>query len=108
MAVLGYYRFSVTGHDSGLFRPEMDFPESVSGLVVMDGIPIYEVLSRADWRFAKSWWHWFLFAQCEKAVELADQVLGEPISFDGTCHYPLSRMSNYRVLRRKMLPDIVR
>jgi hypothetical protein len=24
-------------------------------------------LSRADWRFAKSWWHWFFFVQSEKA-----------------------------------------
>ncbi len=70
MAILGHDRFGIAGHDRGsyrAFRLAMDFPESVSGLVVMDGIPIYEVLSRADWRFAKSWWHWFFFAQSEKA-----------------------------------------
>lgn len=70
MKALGYDRFGVAGHDRGsyrAFRLAMDFPESVAGLVVMDGIPIYEVLSRADWRFAKSWWHWFFFAQSEKA-----------------------------------------
>ncbi len=70
MRTLGYDRFGVAGHDRGsyrAFRIAMDFPESVAGLVVMDGIPIYEVLSRADWRFAKSWWHWFFFAQSEKA-----------------------------------------
>lgn len=45
----------------------MDFPQSVAGLVVMDGVPIFEALSRADWRFAKNWFHWFFFAQSEKA-----------------------------------------
>lgn len=38
--------FGVAGHDRGsyrAFRIAMDFPESVAGLVVMDGIPIYEV-----------------------------------------------------------------
>ncbi|WP_246749484.1 alpha/beta fold hydrolase [Agrobacterium rosae] len=70
MVELGHDRFGVAGHDRGSyrsFRLAMDFPESVAGLVVMDGIPIYEVLSRADWRFAKEWWHWFFFAQSEKA-----------------------------------------
>lgn len=70
MARLGHDRFGVAGHDRGsyrAFRLAMDFPKSVAGLVVMDGIPIYEVLSRADWRFAKNWWHWFFFAQSEKA-----------------------------------------
>ncbi|NTA61986.1 alpha/beta hydrolase [Agrobacterium tumefaciens] len=70
MAMLGHDRFGVAGHDRGsyrAFRLAMDFPESVSGLVVMDGVPIYEALNRADWRFAKSWWHWFFFAQSDKA-----------------------------------------
>ena len=70
MLELDHNRFGVAGHDRGsyrAFRLAMDFPESVAGLVVMDGIPIYEVLNRADWRFAKNWWHWFFFAQSEKA-----------------------------------------
>lgn len=70
MTALGHEKFGVVGHDRGsyrAFRIAMDFPESVSGLIVMDGVPIYEALSRSDWRFAKSWWHWFFFAQSEKA-----------------------------------------
>ncbi|MBA4491428.1 alpha/beta fold hydrolase [Paracoccus sp. S1E-3] len=70
MSALGYQRFGVAGHDRGAyraFRLAMDFPESVTCLVVMDGVPIYEALTRADWRFAKAWWHWFFFAQSEKA-----------------------------------------
>lgn len=70
MLELAHDRFGVAGHDRGsyrAFRMAMDFPERVAGLVVMDGIPIYEVLNRADWRFAKNWWHRFFFAQSEKA-----------------------------------------
>jgi haloacetate dehalogenase len=70
MVELGHDRFGVAGHDRGsyrAFRLAMDFPESVAGLVIMDGVPIYEALNRADWRFAKNWWHWFFFAQSEKA-----------------------------------------
>jgi haloacetate dehalogenase len=70
MAALGFDRFGVAGHDRGsyrAFRLAMDFPSSVTGLVVMDGVPIYEALERADWRFARDWWHWFFFAQSDKA-----------------------------------------
>ena len=69
MAMLEHDRFGVAGHERGsyrAFRLAMDFSESVSGLVVMDCIPIYEALSRADWCFAKNWWHWFFFAQSER------------------------------------------
>lgn len=70
MEILGHDKFGVVGHDRGsyrAFRLAMDYPNSVMGLVVMDGIPIYEVLSRANWRFSKRWFHWFFFAQSEKA-----------------------------------------
>jgi haloacetate dehalogenase len=70
MAALGHERFGVAGHDRGsyrAFRLAMDFPTNVVGLVVMDGVPIYEALERANWRFAKDWWHWFFFAQSGKA-----------------------------------------
>ena len=70
MAILGFERFAVAGHDRGsyrAFRLAMDFPDRVTALAVMDGVPIYEALERADWRFAKAWFHWFFFAQSEKA-----------------------------------------
>jgi haloacetate dehalogenase len=70
METLGHDRFAVAGHDRGAyraFRLAMDHPEAVAALVVMDAIPIYETLARADWRFARDWWHWFFFAQGEKA-----------------------------------------
>ena len=70
MATLGFDRFAVAGHDRGAyraFRLAMDHPDTVTALAVMDAIPIYETLERADWRFARAWWHWFFFAQSEKA-----------------------------------------
>ena len=70
MRALGFAAFAVAGHDRGSYRAvrlAMDFPEQVTKLAVLDGVPIYEALERADWRFAGSWWHWFFFAQSEKA-----------------------------------------
>lgn len=70
MQGLGFHDFAVAGHDRGsyrAFRLAMDFPDRVTRLAVLDGVPIYEALQRADWRFAQRWWHWFFFAQSEKA-----------------------------------------
>lgn len=70
MATLGFQRFGVAGHDRGAyraFRLAMDFPDAAAALMVMDAVPIFETLERADWRFARDWWHWFFFAQSEKA-----------------------------------------
>ena len=58
-------RFAVAGHDRGsyvAFRTAMDHPQRVSGLAVLDGVPIVEALERADARFAEAWWRWFFFA----------------------------------------------
>lgn len=71
MAALGFERFGVAGHDRGsyrAFRLAMDHPGQIAALAVMDGIPIFETLARADWRFARDWWHWFFFAQGDKAL----------------------------------------
>jgi haloacetate dehalogenase len=60
------------GHDRGCYvahRLAVDFPEAVSRLVVMDGVPIAEALERCDARFAASWWHWFFFAQTANPAE---------------------------------------
>jgi haloacetate dehalogenase len=69
MASLGYRQFDVVGHDRGsltAFRMAMDHPEAVRRLITVDGLPVIEHLERADWRFARDWWHWFFFAQPEK------------------------------------------
>ncbi len=72
MGALGHERFAATGHDRGSYvasRIALDRPHRVSGLVVMDGIPIGEALRRADARFSLAWWHWFFFGQTEKPAE---------------------------------------
>ena len=74
MALLGHERFYVVGHDRGAYvayRLALDHPEAVAKLCVLEGMPCRwrARLERADWRFAQSWWHWFLFAQTDKPAE---------------------------------------
>ncbi|RFB88430.1 alpha/beta hydrolase [Rhizobium leguminosarum bv. trifolii] len=69
MRRLGHESFCVVGHDRGsltAFRMAMDHPARVRKLVIVDGIPVIEHLERADWTFARDWYHWFFFAQPEK------------------------------------------
>lgn len=69
MRALGYPRFSVVGHDRGAyvaFRAALDHPLVIEHVVVLDAIPILEVLERCDARFARAWWHWFFFDQPDK------------------------------------------
>src|SRR5581483_8232736 len=42
----------------------------------LESMPVVERLERADWRFARSWWHWWFFAQTEKPAE--DVILRDP------------------------------
>ncbi|AZB54608.1 alpha/beta hydrolase [Cereibacter sphaeroides] len=107
MALLGHGRFGVAGHDRGsyrAFRLAMDFPEEVAGLVVMDGVPIYEALSRADWRFAKNWFHWFFFAQSEKA-EAAITACPD-LWYPADAAIGLENNQDYMAATRR--PDVVR
>jgi len=72
MERLGHRRFAVVGHDRGAlvaFRTAMDYPERVSHLVVMDGLPVIEHLERTDARFAQAWWHWWFLGQTDKPAE---------------------------------------
>jgi haloacetate dehalogenase len=69
MNKLGHERFAVAGHDRGslvAFRIAMDHPDAVSRLAIIDGLPVLEHLERADWTFARDWYHWFFFAQPER------------------------------------------
>lgn len=77
MDQLGHTQFFLAGHDRGAptaFRLAMDHPHRVRALAQLDGIPIMEHLDRADWRFARDWWHWFFYAQPDKpeAAIMAD------------------------------------
>jgi haloacetate dehalogenase len=69
MRRLGHDEFFLVGHDRGsltAFRMAMDYPEAVKRLVLVDCLPVLEHLERADWKFARDWYHWFFFAQPEK------------------------------------------
>ncbi|BCJ47476.1 hydrolase [Actinoplanes ianthinogenes] len=72
MAALGHDRFAVVGHDRGAlvaFRTAMDHPDTVTHLVVMDGLPVIEHLERTDAAFARAWWHWWFLGQTDKPAE---------------------------------------
>ncbi len=72
MRALGPERFAVTGHDRGsyvAFRLAMDYPEVVTHLAVLDGVPIGEALARCNANFASRWWHWFFLGQTAKPAE---------------------------------------
>lgn len=72
MAVLGFDRFSVAGHDRGgrvAYRLALDHPDAVAGLAVLDVVPTGLVWDRADARFALSFWPWSLLAQPEPLPE---------------------------------------
>jgi haloacetate dehalogenase len=69
MRTLGHASFAVVGHDRGAYvalRTALHYPEAVTGLVVLDAVPIGEALTRANARFAERWWHWFFFGQPDK------------------------------------------
>jgi haloacetate dehalogenase len=69
MRRLDFQTYVVLGHDRGsltAFRMAMDYPEVVEKLIVVDCLPVLEHLERADWKFARDWYHWFFFAQPEK------------------------------------------
>jgi len=81
MAGLGHRRFFVVGHDRGsysAFRMAMDHPEIIEKLVVIDCLPVIEHLERADWKFARDWYHWFFFAQSEKPERA---ILADPMAW---------------------------
>lgn len=79
MEQLGFPRFSVVGHDRGArvaYRMALDHPETVEQLAVFDVIPILEAWSRADARFARTYWPWILLSQQHPLPE--KYLLGAP------------------------------
>ncbi|GLR56881.1 MULTISPECIES: alpha/beta fold hydrolase [Rhizobium] len=69
MRRMGHDDFFLVGHDRGsltAFRIAMNHRDAVRKLVVIDGLPVLEHLERADWKFARDWYHWFFFAQPDK------------------------------------------
>ncbi|MGW4463518.1 alpha/beta fold hydrolase [Micromonospora sp. NPDC004704] len=83
MRGLGHRRFAVVGHDRGSYvatRLALDAPDAVTGLAVLDCVPIGEALARAGSRFAAAWWHWFFFAQPDKPERA---ILADPDAWYG-------------------------
>ncbi len=83
MEHLGFDRFLLAGHDRGsytAFRTAMDHPGKVEKLAILDGVPILEALERCDLRFATQWWHWFFFAQHDKAEQA---IVADPLKWYG-------------------------
>ncbi|MDM9644780.1 alpha/beta hydrolase [Rhizobium sp. S163] len=69
MGLLGHAEFFLVGHDRGsltAFRMAMNYPQAVRRLILVDCLPVLEHLERADWEFARDWYHWFFFAQPDK------------------------------------------
>ena len=66
MKYFGFERFALCGHDRGGrvgYRMALDHPGVVTKLAVLDIVPTWEALSRADMAFGLSYWHWFFLAQ---------------------------------------------
>ena len=79
MGNLGFPTFTLIGHDRGgrvSYRMALDHPQQVERLAVFDVIPILEAWSRADARFAQTYWPWILLAQEPPLPE--SYLLGAP------------------------------
>jgi haloacetate dehalogenase len=113
MRHLGHSTFAVAGHDRGCYvalRLALDHPRAVSRLVVMDGVPISEALARCDATFARSWYHWFFFAQPDKPERaiLADPdawYSGDPESMGAENHAEFRAATRNPATVRAMLED---
>jgi haloacetate dehalogenase len=109
MNALGQPRFAVVGHDRGSYvalRLAMDHPQAVDRMVVIDGVPISEALARCDASFARSWYHWFFFAQPDKPERA---INADPDAW--YCDARPERMGaeNYREFRQAIHdPDTIR
>ena len=70
MRHFGHDQFALAGHDRGCYvayRAALDFPDVITQLVVLDGVPIIEALERCTDRFATRWWHWYFFVAAREA-----------------------------------------
>ncbi|KAA2236973.1 alpha/beta fold hydrolase [Salinarimonas soli] len=66
MALLGFERFHVAGHDRGGrvgHRLAADHPDRVERLAVLDIAPTREMYRDTNDAFARAYWHWFFLIQ---------------------------------------------
>ncbi len=108
MRRLGHNEFFALGHDRGsltAFRMAMNHPEVVRKLIVVDCIPVLEHLERADWKFARDWYHWFFFAQPEKPERV---ILADPEAWYDSLSPDLMGEEAYEDLRKAIhRPEVV-
>lgn len=109
MRQFGFDRFDLAGHDRGgrvAYRLALDAPDAVARLAVLDIVPTYEVLSRADMAMGLGYWHWFFLAQPHPFPE---RIIGaDPDWFffrDGTGPFAAEALEDYRTAARK--PSVV-
>lgn len=82
MALLGFDRFAVAGHDRGArvaYRMALDHPDRLHALAVLDVVPTAEVWARADAGLAYVYWHWGFLAQPAPLPELL--IAGNPEAY---------------------------
>jgi haloacetate dehalogenase len=99
MDALGHSTFAAVGHDRGGYvalRLALDYPDTVSRLVVMDGVPISEALARCNVKFARDWYHWFFFVQPDKPERA---INADPDAWYSSARPEGMGAENYRELR---------
>ena len=72
MAMLGFDRFAVVGHDRGgrvAHRMALDWPQAVDKICVMDIAPTATMYARTDKAFATRYFWWFFLIQPEPLPE---------------------------------------
>jgi haloacetate dehalogenase len=66
MRKLGHERFAIAGHDRGgrvAYRLALDFPDTLTRLVILDIVPTLEIAEATDYKRALSSWYWSFLAQ---------------------------------------------
>ena len=92
MQRLGFFRFSVAGHDRGgrvAYRMALDHPDRVDRVALLDIVPTHVAWELADARFALAFWPWSLLVQPEPLPEKvlvtsADAIVDHALSTWGS------------------------
>ena len=66
MRQLGFERFLIIGHDRGgrvAHRLALDFPNSVSRMILLDIVPTYKIFNPVTKGLATAYYHFFMFLQ---------------------------------------------
>ncbi len=81
MEQLGFFRFSVAGHDRGArvtHRMCLDHPQRIRRAAVLDIVPTRHMYLTADREFATAYYHWFFLIQ---PAPLPERLIGADPEF---------------------------